>query len=442
MTKISNKNIWNIAYPIVLGNLAQTLIIITDTAFLGHLNPVALGASMIAGMYYFVFSTIAWGFGIGIQIIVARRLGEGNLKRIGVIFQHGLAFVALLSLLLFSVQHFFTDYILSGIISSSNVLESAVEFMEWRHYGIFFACFNFLFRSLYIGLSNTRSLTYSTVLMAVVNIFLDYTLIFGNRFFPEMGISGAALASVFAEFSATVFFVVYTIIKLPLKEYALNTIHRFEAWLIKAILRLSLPTMLQKLISFGTWLIFFVLVEHMGEIPIAVSGVVRSVYMFVNMPIFALGATANTLTSRLIGSNEADSVKSLLFKIEKLCFAWILPIVTVCLIIPSSILSIYTNDVDLINASIPSLYVVCTATIAMGFGIIYFESVSGTGNTSAALVIETLVLVFYTFGTWFFASYIGTSTALVWTVEIFYGLGLGVGSLLYLRFADWRKKKI
>ena len=111
-TSISNKIIWNIAYPIILGSLAQTLITLTDTAFLGRVSEIALGASAIAGIYYYVFSTLAWGFSIGIQIIVARRLGEGRLNRIGVVFEHGLFFVAFLGTSLFLVQHYFTKELL------------------------------------------------------------------------------------------------------------------------------------------------------------------------------------------------------------------------------------------------------------------------------------------------------------------------------------------
>ena len=86
--QITNKEIWKIAIPIMLGNLAQTIINFTDTAFLGHLGVIELGASMLAGLFYFVFTTIATGFAIGIQIIIARRFGEGNKERVGVIFEH------------------------------------------------------------------------------------------------------------------------------------------------------------------------------------------------------------------------------------------------------------------------------------------------------------------------------------------------------------------
>ncbi|MDL2331322.1 MATE family efflux transporter, partial [Odoribacter sp. OttesenSCG-928-A06] len=326
MTSLSNKSIWKIAYPIIFGNLAQTLIVLIDTAFLGRVSPVALGAAMMSGIYYYVYSTLAWGFSIGIQIIVARRLGEGLLHRIGVVFQHGLAFVFLLSVALFLLMHFFTDYLLINIIKSPNILEAASEFMNYRHYGIIFVCFNFLFRALYIGLSNTKAIIYSTLIMAIVNIGLDYCMIFGKWIFPEMGIGGAALASVCAEISATIFFIIYSALKLPLKTYAMSTLHKFEGWLMKATLKLAFPTMLQKLFSFGTWFIFFVLVEHMGETPIAISGIIRSAYMLITIPIFAFGATANTLTSRIIGENKANEVRPTLWRTLKLSLICVMPV--------------------------------------------------------------------------------------------------------------------
>lgn len=206
-SSIKNKAIWLIAYPIIFGNLAQTLIALTDTAFLGRVSSIALGASMMAGIYYYVYSTLAWGFAIGVQIIVARRLGEGRLERIGVIFEHGLVFVLALSTILFLLQHLFTADILEKIIQSPNIYAAAMEYMDYRHYGIIFVCFNFLFRALYVGLSNTKVISFSTALMAGVNIFLDYVLIFGKWGFPEMGTGGAALASVWCgNFSFVLFY--------------------------------------------------------------------------------------------------------------------------------------------------------------------------------------------------------------------------------------------
>ena len=71
---------------------------------------------------------------------------------------------------------------------SPNIYAAAVEYMDYRHYGIIFVCFNFLFRSLYIGLFDTKVISFTTAIMAMVNIFLDYVLIFGKWGFPEMGV--------------------------------------------------------------------------------------------------------------------------------------------------------------------------------------------------------------------------------------------------------------
>lgn len=136
-TIITNKTIWNIAYPIILGSLAQTLITLTDTAFLGRVSEVALGASAMAGIYYYVFSTLAWGFSIGIQIIVARRLGEGKLNRIGVVFEHGLCFVFLLSMTLFLIQRYYSDVLLGASIQSPNIYAAAMEYMSYRLTGLY-----------------------------------------------------------------------------------------------------------------------------------------------------------------------------------------------------------------------------------------------------------------------------------------------------------------
>ena len=127
-----------------------------------------------------------------------------------------------------------------------------MEYMSYRHYGIIFVCFNFLFRALYIGLSNTKIIGYSTAAMATINVIFNYLLIFGKFGFPELGVGGAALASVMAEISACLIFIFYTILKLPIKQYALFSFHKLEGWLMLTVLKTAFPTMLQKLLSFGT----------------------------------------------------------------------------------------------------------------------------------------------------------------------------------------------
>lgn len=440
-TQISNKEIWSIALPIMLGNLAQTVINFTDTAFLGHLGVIALGASMLAGLFYFVFTTIATGFAIGIQIIIARRFGEGNYGRIGIIFEHGSLFVLILGSILFSILYFFSDQLLYLLIDSQNIYDASIEYIKYRRYGIIFVCFNFLYRALYIGISNTKVITYSTIIMAVVNILLDYCLIFGNLGFPEIGIGGAALASFCAEVSAFIFFTVYSYITLTKKDYGMFKIHKLESELMGRILRIATPTMIQKLFSFSVWFIFFILIEKMGETATGISSIVRSVYMILITPCFAFATTTNTVVSRIIGEGHSDQVFNTILKILKNCLLCTIPIMVLVAIFPMQIVRIYTDDINLAQLVIPSIYVICAGTIFQGIGNAYFEAVSGTGNTTAALYLEAVILVIYIAFIWAM-THLTTHVHWVWTAEILYGALLGIFCYIYMKFAKWDKKHI
>lgn len=439
--QITSKEIWSIALPIMLGNMAQTIINFTDTAFLGHLGVIALGASMLAGLFYFVFTTVATGFAIGIQIIIARRYGEGNYGRIGIIFEHGSLFVLLLGSILFSILYFFSDQLLYMLIDSPNIYDASIEYIKYRRYGIMFVCFNFLYRALYIGISDTKVITYSTIIMAIVNIFLDYCLIFGNFGLPEMGIGGAALASFCAEVSAFVFFTIYSYIKLTKKDYGMFKIHKLEPELMGRILKIATPTMIQKLFSFSVWFIFFILIEKMGETATGISSIVRSVYMILITPCFAFATTTNTIVSRIIGEGHSDQVFSTIFKILKNCMLCTIPIIILVAIFPMQIIRIYTDDLNLAQLVIPSIYVICAGTVFQGIGNAYFEAVSGTGNTSAALYLEAVILVIYVAFIWMM-THLTTNVHWVWTAEIIYGALLGIFCFIYMKFAKWNKKHI
>ena len=438
----TTRSIIALALPIMAGNLAQTIITFVDTAFLGHLGQVELGAAMMAGLYYYVFSTLAWGFATGIQIIVARRFGENNLPEVGAVFKHGLLVVAALSVLLFCLLHYGTDIFLKGIITSPDILKVSEEFMQYRHYGIIFVCFNFLFRSLYVGLSDTKIIIYTTFLMALVNIFFDYGFIFGNCGLPELGVSGAAIASVLAEVSAFIFFIFYTLFRLPTRKYGIFPIRKVRLPLVKSIVGLSLPTMGQRLVSFGAWFVFFVMIESTGELAVAVSGIVRSAYMIILVPVFAFSAAANTLTSRIIGEGYADEVGLLLRKILKICLIFLVVLVAVCAIIPDTIAAIYTDDAALAAASVPSLRVVCCSALLMSAACILFEAVSGTGRTMVAFILESAILVAYIGYILLVTKVFPMPVEVIWVAEILYATLLGVVSWGYLKKGNWREKKI
>ena len=434
--------IFKVAYPIFLTLLVQNLIQVTSTAFLGHVGEIELGASAIAGIFYIVLFMLAFGFSTGSQILIGRRNGEGNYNKIGEIVVHGSIFLFILAIILVSFTKIFSENILGGLISSENVMEAAIKYLDWRIYGLFFSVVNVMFRAFYVGTTKTKVLSLNALLMALVNVVLDYMLIFGNWGCPEMGITGAAIAAVAAEAASVLFFIIYTATTVDLKKYGFTLIRLKNLQVVKRILDVSFSLMIQYFLSLATWLLFFLAIEHMGEMPLAVSNVIRSVYMIISIPIFAFGATTNTLVSNTIGAGRKDEVMSLLWRISRMSL-----LVTIILVIPAAlfpglVLSVYSSNADLINAAVPSLYVILGALPMIAVSSIFFNAVSGSGNTRAALVVEVVTLGIYIVYMGIVTTYLKASLAICWTTEPLYWGCLFLWSFMYMKRGTWQNRKI
>ena len=113
----TNKQIWNVSYPIFLSLLAQNIINVTDTAFLGRVGEVELGASAMGGLYYICVFTIAFGFSTGSQIVMARRNGERRYSDVGPVMIQGVFFLLALAAVMFSFSRLFAKDIMRFMLS-------------------------------------------------------------------------------------------------------------------------------------------------------------------------------------------------------------------------------------------------------------------------------------------------------------------------------------
>lgn len=438
----TNKEIWRVTYPIFLGLLAQNVINVTDTAFLGRVGEVALGAAAMGGLLYICVYTIAFGFSVGSQILIARRNGEGNYRAVGPIMWQGTAFSFGMAVCLLLLMYFSAAPLIRLLITSDSIYGATYEFFTWRIWGFLFAFVNVMFRGLYIGITRTKVLTMNAVVMALVNVVLDYALVFGELGLPEMGVRGAALASVIAEASSLLFFLLYTYYKVDLKKYGLNRFGQFDLSIVLRILRISCFTMVQYFLSMAIWFVFFMALERLGQRQLAVANIVRSVYVVLLIPVQALSTTANTLVSNLIGASGSSGVVTLLHKISRISFLIMVVCVGLCVAFPGSILSVYTNEEALLVESVSALYVVCGAMLIASLANVYFNGISGTGNTQAALVLEVFVQVFYSLYIIVVGMVIQAPVDVCFTTEVIYYVLMLGSSLIYLKKAKWQNKKI
>jgi putative MATE family efflux protein len=438
----THKHIWNVSYPIFLSLLAQNVINVTDTAFLGRIGEVELGASALGGLVYICVFTIAFGFSTGSQIVIARRNGEQAYGQVGAVMMQGIFFLFCMAILLFLLVRLFAMPMMNLFVSSEAILDATVDFLNLRISGLFFAFLNVMFRAFFVGITRTRVLTINAVLMAVTNIILDYILIFGHAGFPAMGLEGAAIASVCAEAVSLLFFVLYTRFTVDTRKYSLNSMHTLDFGLLKRILGTSVFTMLQQFISMSTFFFFFIVVEHIGQRELAIANIVRSIYIVMFIPVNALSTTANSLVSNAIGAGRTSLVTGIIKRIARLSFFIMAGCAAVFCLIPQAILSIYTNSQALITDSVPSIYVISGAMLICAVGSVVFNGVSGTGNTFAALLLELITLVFYCLYVYFTGMRLKMPVHICFTSEIVYFGLLLVLCLLYIRKGDWRNKKI
>lgn len=438
----SNRHIFKISTPILLSLLAQNMIQVIDTAFLGRVGEVELGASALAGILYITLYTLGFGFSMGSQILIGRRNGEGNHNQIGDIVIQGSIFLLIPALLLIPLLRYGAEAWLPSLFESAEVAGAVTEYLEWRVFGLVFAFINVMFRAFYIGIARTKVLTVNAVVMALVNVVFDYGLIFGHLGMPEMGIGGAAIASVIAEFSSTLFFFFYTRKTVDPEKYGFTKL-RFQWSVIRRVLDISVFMMVQYLFSIGTWMLFFLFIEnYMGERSLAVTNIVRSFYTIFTIPSNAIGSTTGTMVSNTIGAGREGEVAGLVKRLSLISLGVMGMVIAIVSVLPRAMIHIYTDNPSLIQDTVAPLYVLISSLPIYSVGTVLFNAVSGTGNTRTALRFEIFTLLFYVSYMWFIIIYLRASVAAAWTTEHVYWSFLTILSFFYLQSGRWKDRKI
>lgn len=436
----SYKDIWLISYPVMMSVLMEQLINITDAIFLGHVGEIELGASAIAGIYYLIFYIIGFGFSLGLQVVIARRNGEGKYKETGKVFFQGLYFLLGLAILLFVLSQFISPIILSQFLTSGEIYGAVMDYLDYRMFGLLFTFPALALRSFFVGIVKTRMLSLGALLALAANVILNYLLIFGNCGFPILGISGAAIASTLSEL---VFFLVilgYMIFRINKSYYGL--VNQYDGKILKQLFHLSKWSMLYSFISIAPWLLFFIAIEHLGEDQLAIANIIRSISTVFFVIVNSFAATTSSLVSNLIGAGENRNVMPLCFKIVKLAYFIGAPLIVIFILFSDQIFGFYTNNNDLIeNAFWPFLVMLLNYFMSV-VGYVYCNAVSGTGKTMMAFIFKLIVVSLYLVYLFILSNCEDVPLAVYWTLEYLWVIILFILSYIYLRKGNWQTKVV
>jgi putative MATE family efflux protein len=440
----SYKTIFNISAPIMLGSAAQNVIALSDSVLLYHLSESDFAAIGFVSVFYLTIAAIGYGFSKGGQILIARRNGEDDIKAIGKTFYGMVYFELFLAVLMFLFMKFGGAFFFSLFVDSPVIFEKSLEYLDYRSYSVFFSYVGVSIIALYTGVAKTKFIIIDTLILASVNIFLNYGLIFGKFGLPEMGISGAGLASTIAEIVAFIAFLIYMFYDKMNIKIGLWKLPKLNTQIIKDIFSISSPIVFQGIVGIGSWFVFFGLIENLGERELAISNLIRMIYLVLAIPVWGYASGINTIVSNFIGRKKRMAVLPMINKTAKLSFwstiLFALPIV----IWPEFILYPILGgpDTTLISDAQPIFYILLLILGIFAFGGVYFNGLTGIGSTLYGLKLQSICTVIYLVYIIVVIKFMNATLPWAWASEIIYWLSISAFSLKYLTSDEWHKLKI
>lgn len=441
----SYKQIVTIALPIMLGSAGQQIITLSDSIFLYHYDKLDFAAIGLISVFYLLLVSIAYGFSKGGQIMIARRGGEGNKSLISHNFFNLLYFELFMAILAFLFMYYGTEYVLKWFIESPVIYEKSLEYIKMRAFGVPFSFAGVAVIAFLTGIARNKFIIYDSILFILVNIILNYLLIFGKLGFPEMGIAGAGLASALSELAAVIGFIFYFFSKKRYVHWGMNFIPRIHFPTIRQIFNVSNPIVSQSVVGMGGWFLFFSFVEkYLGEYDLAIANLVRTVYMLLLIPSWGYSSGINTMVSHFIGRRKRMAVIPIIQKTALVNFVSTMIFAVPVLVFPSFFLYplFWGEGMTMVNDTKPSFLVLLMILSIYSVSIVYFNGLVGAGAMIKGLWIQFVGNVFYVGSVFVMLKYLNGNVEMAWAAEIIlWAVILGM-SIYYLNSKKWHLLKL
>ncbi|MFN5334767.1 MAG: MATE family efflux transporter [Bacteroidota bacterium] len=431
--------ILRISLPISLALIIPFLNLTINNYFLGQMGEMELGTAGITGVYYLLIAMLGNGLHSAIQSIIARRVGEDRKEDIGKTFSQGLMISQLFCILFILFTIYITPIFFKLFIRDQTVYALSINFINIRVWGLPFLYLFQLCNAFFMGTTNTQFLMFGTLAQAGSNILMDYLMIFGNMGFPALGFEGAAWASVVSEIIGFIFIYIVLFRKRFHVRFTLFDHFRIDFSTLKLILRTAVPLMAQYAISLLSWLIFYMLIEHQGERSLAISNLMRNLFAFTGIFIWALASTTNTMVSQMIGQRNYGGVIELVHKIMRLSLLFSISLFVMLNITPGFFLHLFGLTEDFIKTGIPVLRMVSFAIIFQSASVIWLNAVTATGKTFINLLIEITAIVFYGVYVFMVIEKYQLNLVWAWASELIYWFVIILLSVAYIYSGKWKE---
>lgn len=434
------RRILGLALPIIGGMLSQNVLNLVDAAMVGSFGDAALAGVGLGGFTNFLLSSFILGLSAGVQAMAARRVGEGRRYETAVPLNGGLliAFVVAVpwSALLISLAPRYFPW----LAGDPTVVEQGVPYLRARLVAMVAMGMNFAFRGYWNGVDKSILYMRTIISMHVLNIFLNWVFIFGNLGAPELGATGAGIASAISTFFGTASYIVLG--RQHAKEAGF--LHGLpDRTTVEQMLRLAAPAGLQQFFFAAGMTVFLALVARMGTPELAATKVIIDLLLVGILPALGFGLAAASFAGQALGRGDPEDAKQWGWDVTKMAVVVVGTISVPGVLVPDLILAVFIRDPATLAIATLPLRIVAASLFVDCIGMVLMNALLGVGDMKRVTIISTsyqwliFLPVVYVVGPLF-----GLGLAVVFATQVGYRLLQSATFALMWKVGRWQTIKL
>ena len=304
------KSLLAITVPIVLQNLINVGVSMLDTVMLAGLNQSALSASMLANQLYFILVVAFFGVAGGASVLTAQYWGKKDTKAIRRILGMSLRYAVIIAALFAAAAIFAPRVVMQIYTNNENLITLGASYLRIIGFSYILSAVTVVYLGILRSTGNVRVATAVYSLSMVVNGVFNYLLIFGAFGFPEMGIEGAALATLIARVCEIVFVSFYALAKEKQIRFKLKYFFYRNRTLFRDFLRFSAPVILNELAWSTGFSMQSAVLGHMSEAAVAANSIISVVSRLVTVGVFGMANASAVMIGNEVGRGREESAKN------------------------------------------------------------------------------------------------------------------------------------
>ncbi|MDX1403378.1 MAG: MATE family efflux transporter [Woeseiaceae bacterium] len=376
-----------LAIPMMLEMAMESVFAVVDIAFVSRLGTNAIAAVGLTEALVTVLYAVAIGLGMGVTAMVSRRIGAKNAEAAARVTGQAILIGAVLALVigLFGVRY--ASDLLRMMGASDGVISEGRGFTAMLLGGSASILYLFLLNAAFRGAGDAPVALRSLTLANAINIALDPCLIFGLGPFPELGVTGAAVATTIGRGIGVAYLAYYLFAGNGRLKFAVRHLAPVPALMMRMI-RISIGGVGQFLISTSSWIAIMRVVALYGSAPIAAYTVALRLVEFALLPAWGLGNAAATLVGQNLGAAKPDRAEKSVWQASKYNALFMAAVGAVMIAFAPQIVALFSSEPDVIRYGTSCLRILGIGYPVYAVGMIIIQALNGAGDTTTPSVMN------------------------------------------------------